>query len=84
MLSLFFLVVLILGLSLCFVDLAYSIPTSQQDCEAAGETTSSTTLVVLPNSTVTVNDGGQTRNCVISFSSEAVASVDDFIQIGYL
>ena len=62
-LGLFFLVVLILGLSLCFVDLAFSIPTSQQDCDLDTQSNNSATHAVVPNTSVTVNNGNIPELC---------------------
>ena len=72
-----FLVALTLGLSLCFVDLSFSIPISQQDCDFDAPVTTSTSFVLVPNSSVTVNNSFFSRNCIISFSAEAINSTED-------
>ena len=78
-----FLVAFVLGLSLCFMDSAFSIPTSQQDCGFDVRMTSSTSFVLVPGSIVTVQNGFSYRNCVIQFSAEADATPNDFVGIRY-
>jgi hypothetical protein len=80
--SLFFLVALILGLS--FEPIAQAIPTSQRDCDTNVVSTSSTSYVNVPDSVVTVNNGDSSRNCIFTFSAEAVTLFPSGrIDIGY-
>jgi len=81
--SLFFLLALTLGLTLSFMDSAFSISTSQQDCDFDVHATDSTSFVLVPNSSVKVNNGFLSRNCVISFIAEAGATAGDAVGIAY-
>ena len=78
-----FLVGIILGLSLCFVDFAFSIPTSQQDCDLDQHSTISQTYGFVPGSIVTVQNGSLLRQCVIQFSATVSSPSDDLIGITY-
>jgi hypothetical protein len=72
---LFVLIALMLGLY--FGSIAQAIPTGQKDCETNAVNTSSTSFVIVPNSSVTVNNGNTARQCVIQFSTEVRTSVGD-------
>lgn len=61
---------------------AQAIPPNQKDSDA---TTVRTTLPrsLVPGAFVTVNND-VARSCVIQFSSDAIASGDDFVRVGYI
>jgi hypothetical protein len=51
---------------------AGAIPTAQRDVEVGSIVmTSSTSFVLVPNSSVTINNGSSARNVVVTFSAEA-------------
>lgn len=75
--SLFFLSVLILGLSLYFsTNLVFSqsvvpqIPSVQRSCQSGSATTRLTTFSFVPNTLVTFNNDIGAKNCVVQFSTE--------------
>ena len=66
------------------MDFAFSIPTSQQDCDFDAPSTMSTTFVVVPNSSVTVNNGNLSRDCINSFNAGATTgSEGDGVEVTY-
>jgi hypothetical protein len=40
-------------------------------------------FVLVPNTSVSVNNGANSRNCIIEFSSEASSSEGDTLGVGY-
>ena len=84
-----FLVALILGLS--FEPTAQAIPAGQRDCDtiSAGITLGLSGFVapgqfeIVPNTSVTVNNGTVARNCIITFSTEVQTSFNDLTVLGY-
>lgn len=76
--SLISLIVLIIVLSLCLgVDVALSIPGGQKNCDTNLVSTSSTAaFAIVPDTSVTVNNGNFTRNCIITFSTELTYTID--------
>ena len=61
---------------------AVAIPTTQRDVEVGEVVTSSSTFVLVPNSSVTINNGSSARNVVVTFSAEARV-VAGGIELGY-
>lgn len=84
MFSLFSLTALI-GLSLCLgVNSAFSIPVGQRAVVQLGQvSTSSSTHTIVPDTSVTVDNGPKSRECIITFSTEVLTSFGDRAEIAY-
>lgn len=66
----------------CLLSAAQAIPLGQRDFDAPFVRTQSTSYVVVPTSTVVVNNV-DARICVIQFSADAVSSAGDLVGVGY-
>lgn len=75
------LVVLILGQY--FGSIAQAIPSGQRDCEGGLVSTSSGSYEIVPNTSVTVNNGDSARSCVIQLSTEVLTSAGDGTALAY-
>ena len=77
-------VVLTVGVSVCFVGSAFSIPASQQKCEDDPVTnTNDGVYQVVPGSNVQVYNGTLSRICVVTFSAEVNAEDEDGVDVAY-
>ncbi|HEY7461068.1 MAG TPA: hypothetical protein VIC59_04260 [Gemmatimonadota bacterium] len=61
---------------------AVAIPTTQRDVEVGEVVTSSPTFVLVPNSSVTIDNGSSARKVVVTFSAEARVTGGS-IELGY-
>jgi hypothetical protein len=72
---------LVLG---CLPTITLAIPANQRDVELDTVQTSSTSFVLVPPTSVTVNNGDIARNCIIQFSANASASqVNEGVDIAF-
>lgn len=65
-------------------SIAQAIPAGQRDVELVEVSTSSESFVLVPNTSVTVNNGATARNCVIQFSADALNDqVNDHVNVAF-
>jgi hypothetical protein len=62
---------------------AVAIPTAQRDVEVGLVSTNSTSFVLVPNSSVTVDNGSSARKVVVTFSAEAAVASGNLMFLGY-
>ncbi|HEX3035914.1 MAG TPA: hypothetical protein VHT73_12440 [Thermodesulfobacteriota bacterium] len=79
--SLFLPAALVLVLS--FGQIAQAINASQRDCSFSSRGFNSTSYIVDPDISVSVNNGTSTRNCILTYSSEVGATPGDQVSVAY-
>jgi hypothetical protein len=70
-----------MALILC-ASAVHAIPPNQKDTDVDFVTTTSETFVLVPNTSVTVNND-VTRNCIIQFNAEAASSDNDGTMVAH-
>jgi hypothetical protein len=73
-----------LMLGVCVPPAAQAIPAGQRDIDTGLVATSSRSFALVPNSSVTVDNGNTARSCIIQFSADArTAPAGDRIIVGF-
>jgi hypothetical protein len=74
---------LIAGAATLGAGAVHAIPPGQKDVDTNLAIANSTSFVLIPTSSVTVNNGAPARNCIIQFSAETFITPGDAMDLGY-